>query len=518
MINHTESKEMNNNRLNNDLISKSILIDTIIYDFPIDYSQVLINSNITFNIDNFNELYTNNAPILINNFDISYNCLGSNEQLYFYIDDSLYEFPILYEPHCQITWGGFESEKFNKIYTLYNNATNATRAIDTGIDLSRKQKLSFKSEEETSLLDLEACLVVSNILDDYNAEHPDNPIAILLTSVSDATNLCVQAINDVASLQGQMASDQMVQDIINIATELADILMNIAYEIEDHYIGKSSDAQLIFLIRYISFSYERVYEYIPSVKYYKDPYEFNAMLRHVITMLQDSYFALNILIKEYNYTELESLNEYLSIIVVSALILADSIDSTCAITSPLTINQIENSKYLVQQSIDLAMEVLKQIYNYTKINPIITSLYNKFSANIPFKKCKNKVGFMNSVFYQQINSLMGSNIRANVKGLIGCYPFTASAKFDALFKLSHIKLAPINIAETFDMPLDANILNVTETLNPKLSLKSVIPNGYYSTSKPNEFTADILVNFNLNGYVTISYKKLINVLAPNDTL
>ncbi|HCW53704.1 MAG TPA: hypothetical protein DG753_08210 [Clostridium sp.] len=518
MINHTESKEMNNNRLNNDLISKGILIDTLIYDFPIDYSQVLINSNITFNIDKFNELYTNNAPILINNFDISYNCLGSNEQLYFNIDESEYEFLISQKPNCTITWGGFESEEFNKVFTLYNNAASATRAIDTGIDLLRKQKLCFESEEQTSLLDLEACLVVNKILDDYNTEHPDNPIAKLLTNVSNATQLCVQAFNNIAALQGQVASDQIVQHIIELATESADILMDVAYEIENYYIDISSDTQLLFIVRYMSFSYSRVYEFIPSVQYYKDPFEFDAMLRHVITMLKDAHSALKLLIQKNNITELEPLNKYLTVITESASKLADSIDCACAISTPLTITEIEKSKYLVQQSIDLSMEVLKQIHEYNKVDPIVTSLYTKFSTTIPSKKCKDKVGVMDSVFYQQIDSLMGSNIQANVNGLIGCYPFTASAKFDALFKLSHIKLAPINIAEIFHIPSDANILNITEIIKPELSLNSVIPNGHYSTSKPNEFTADILVNFNLNGYVTISYQKPINVLTPNNML
>ncbi|MFR8043852.1 MAG: hypothetical protein ACLU7E_17330 [Clostridium butyricum] len=96
------------------------------------------------------------------------------------------------------------------------------------------------------------------------------------------------------------------------------------------------------------------------------------------------------------------------------------------------------------------------------------------------------------------------NLNIRVSGAIGSDNFTAYIFYSNLYNLSYFGINDTNVTINVDIPENTNRFNISECLNPSIKASSVTPNSNYSLKSKDSFSADIKLEFTLNGEVLIT--------------
>lgn len=96
------------------------------------------------------------------------------------------------------------------------------------------------------------------------------------------------------------------------------------------------------------------------------------------------------------------------------------------------------------------------------------------------------------------------NLNIRVSGAIGSDNFTAYIFYSNLYNLSYFGINDTNVTINVDIPENTNRFNISECLNPSIKASSVTPNSNYSLTSKDSFSADIKLEFTLNGEVLIT--------------
>lgn len=96
------------------------------------------------------------------------------------------------------------------------------------------------------------------------------------------------------------------------------------------------------------------------------------------------------------------------------------------------------------------------------------------------------------------------NLNIRVSGGIGSDNFTAYIFYSNLYNLSYFGINDTNVTINVDIPENTNRFNISECLNPSIKASSVTPNSNYSLKSKDSFSADIKLEFTLNGEVLIT--------------
>ncbi|EMU54589.1 hypothetical protein [Clostridium butyricum] len=96
------------------------------------------------------------------------------------------------------------------------------------------------------------------------------------------------------------------------------------------------------------------------------------------------------------------------------------------------------------------------------------------------------------------------NLNIRVSGTIGSDNFTAYIFYSNLYNLSYFGINDTNVTINVDIPENTNKFNISECLNPSIKASSVTPNSNYSLTSKDSFSADIKLEFTLNGEVLIT--------------
>lgn len=96
------------------------------------------------------------------------------------------------------------------------------------------------------------------------------------------------------------------------------------------------------------------------------------------------------------------------------------------------------------------------------------------------------------------------NLNIRVAGAIGSDNFTAYIFYSNLYNLSYFGINDTNVTINVDIPENTNRFNISECLNPSIKASSVTPNSNYSLKSKDSFSADIKLEFTLNGEVLIT--------------
>ena len=96
------------------------------------------------------------------------------------------------------------------------------------------------------------------------------------------------------------------------------------------------------------------------------------------------------------------------------------------------------------------------------------------------------------------------NLNIRVSGTIGSDNFTAYIFYSNLYNLSYFGINDTNVTINVDIPENTNKFNISECLNPSIKASSVTPNSNYNLTSKDSFSADIKLEFTLNGEVLIT--------------